>query len=248
MVKKVNHNFWESRGIKQYFNIYNELRTSVAHPFILENINKSKKIDILDYGCGEGDLSIQISQFPNTNVLGLDISKPVIHTASNKYKEVGNLKFQTVEDFETTKQKKFNLIILSLVLVTIKEKSEAIKILKYLKKLLKPNGILYLVDTHPCFRNETFTSSETTFNQQLYKNNYQSFLVTLNDFYNSKNSVTFEDCHKTLEEICSILFEGGFLISKIKELYDKVNKNTMDEFSIKNFNEDVPIFLYIEAK
>jgi ubiquinone/menaquinone biosynthesis C-methylase UbiE len=243
MAKEINNNFWQKKDSNKFFDIDGELRTTVAHPYIENKIPKKKNLVILDYGCGEGDLAIKLAKAGN-NVTAIDISSKSINEANKKYNNVDNLKFITVEDMDS--DKKFDIVMLSFVLVTIRTQKKAKELFSQLKNHLKSNGKLYFIDTHPCFRDKVFSTARTKFNYVDYSKNYTAFSVELKDCNDENKCIVFDDYHKSLTEVFFIFKETHFLIKTLDEIYDKVEDKMTDTAKFK-YNTDVPIYIFIEA-
>lgn len=95
--------------------------------------------DILDIGCASGKASKHFTEHGH-NVLGIDISKNMIHYAKEK---VPTAEFMVMDAEEIDISRRFDGIWASFVLAHIKpEKHHGI--LKNLLSILKPNGIIFL--------------------------------------------------------------------------------------------------------
>ena len=87
-----NRSMLESRNIICKSGFFTILIKKISEIISLQQIKNSKKINILDVGCGEGShLSQIIEKIANENIscqgVGIDISKDGIHIASREYKE-----------------------------------------------------------------------------------------------------------------------------------------------------------------
>jgi len=112
-----------------------------AFKTLVDQINL-EGLNVLDFGCGTGLLTEQISPLAN-KILALDLSKKMVSILNNKnLHNVTTFSEPLSEDFinkNTSLQNKFNLIVASSVFGFIPE-YESILIL--LKLLLAPDGIL----------------------------------------------------------------------------------------------------------
>jgi len=80
--------------------------------FIMDKMDLSKPNDILEIGCGLGDISYYIAKHTKGTVLGTDLCQPFIDEASKNYK-LANLQFDVL-DFnypEKLNGRKFDYII-----------------------------------------------------------------------------------------------------------------------------------------
>ena len=98
-------------------------------------LNPKKDEEILDLGCGTGDLAELIRQ-KGAIVTGIDNSKEMIEVAKHKYPLV-DFKVQSVTSFSFAK--KFDAVFSNAVLHWVLEKEKAVK---QIYNCLKPNGRL----------------------------------------------------------------------------------------------------------
>lgn len=94
--------------------------------------------NILDLGCGDGRITAQLAErVPDGNVVGIDASKNMIHSATTNYK-ARNLQFDLLDINEINFENEFDIIISNAALHWIKDHS---KLLSSVHKALKTNGI-----------------------------------------------------------------------------------------------------------
>ncbi len=100
--------------------------------------------DILDLGCGDGKVTVEISQLvDNGSVVGVDNSTQMIALAKNKYSinEHPNLSFQVMDASELTFESCFDLVFSNAVLHWVKNHKPVIE---GLYKSLKAGGKILL--------------------------------------------------------------------------------------------------------
>ncbi|AXG74413.1 class I SAM-dependent methyltransferase [Flavobacterium arcticum] len=122
---------------------YNE----IFLPIIINKINSYDNVaDILDFGCGTGELTFEISK-QNFNVTGIDISENSIDIAKAFFKR-SNLLFLNKSLSSLSYRSSFDLVVANMSLMDTKEiSSNIIQIFD----ALKPKGKLLVIITHPCF-------------------------------------------------------------------------------------------------
>ena len=170
-----NRSMLESRNIICKSGFFTPLIKKISEIITLQQIKGSKKINILDVGCGEGShLSQIIKKLSNENIsyegIGIDISKDGIHIASREYKEciwcVGDLTKNPFRDYS------FDIILDVLSPSNYAE----------FNRILKKNGLLikvapgshYLRELRDTFYHQT--EKETYSNERVinhFKKNYQ---------------------------------------------------------------------------
>ncbi len=142
-----------------------QVRTQRRVDYFLSLMNKSEGKEILEIGCGRGEVSNYIASKSKNQVLGTDICLPFINEAQSRF-SLPNLKFEVL-DFNNPNsigEKKFDYIIGNGILHHLYYNIDDTLI--NLKKLLNPGGKLiflepnllnpycYLIfNTLPLFRN-----------------------------------------------------------------------------------------------
>ena len=104
----------DDRGFNQGFKPSKTLtyRFDRRSCMIMDRMDLTKRNDILEIGCGLGDISYYIAKHSNSTVLGTDLCVPFIEQASETFK-LPNLSFDTL-DFnhpEKLEGRKFDYII-----------------------------------------------------------------------------------------------------------------------------------------
>lgn len=104
---------------------------------------------LLDFGCGTGSSSINLSRLlNNTKIIGIDNDETLIGLAKKKLGHYGytNLKFFESSRFLSNDPNKFDFILLSAVHEHLTKK-ERITLMPLLWKKLKSNGIIFINQT-----------------------------------------------------------------------------------------------------
>ncbi len=100
---------------------------------------------ILDIGCGNGRL-FSILKDKNINYLGIDNCQELIDIAKEKYKNFDKGKFAVEDLLEMSFDKEFDLIFIIAVLQHIPSEELRLRVLKKIKKALKPGGYLIMLN------------------------------------------------------------------------------------------------------
>jgi S-adenosylmethionine-diacylgycerolhomoserine-N-methlytransferase len=106
--------------------------------------NEKPKGNLLEIGCGTGYLLKKLSKLSDLELTGIDLSLDMLNKA--KEKNLDNVRFieSNMMDFDT--EEKFDIILLSYVF-TLDLRSVTNQLNK-IKRLLKPDGSLFIVDFH----------------------------------------------------------------------------------------------------
>ena len=104
----------DDRGFNQGFKPSKtlEIRNERRFNYILKKIELTTKSDVLEIGCGLGDLSFFLGQHSTSNILGTDLCQPFIAKASETFR-LPNLTFQQL-DFNSPDKldgRKFDYIV-----------------------------------------------------------------------------------------------------------------------------------------
>ena len=141
---------WTKNDIDEYYkncNIYDNIsfvKKNVYDNHYRQVLNKlkniSKRANIIDVGCGNGELLNLLKKSGYKNICGLDPSPSSIKYVSDKYNI--NCILGSVYDLDNNLYGKYDLVIFSGVLEHVLYPDECIK---NLKKLLRPDGVLFLI-------------------------------------------------------------------------------------------------------
>jgi len=117
-----------------------------THPIDVELLKKYISPDslIVDFGCGYGRIVKQLNEEGFTDVIGFDTSLELINRGRNN--DVTNIfHIESIRNLPIANDT-VNCIILFAVLTCIPSNSEQRNLITYLRKLLKPGGIIYISD------------------------------------------------------------------------------------------------------
>jgi len=99
---------------------------------------------IVDYGCGYGRTVEEFYQAGYRNMLGLDFSGEMI---ARGQKSFPCLNLQIVENVHTNlPDNSVDMVLLFALLTCIRENEEQQKLVKEIRRILKPNGWVYVID------------------------------------------------------------------------------------------------------
>lgn len=197
-------------------------------PLIKNYLKDREDLKILDFGCGTGELTYEISKM-GFETLGLDISAHSIVLA-NEYFKSDNLKFHCSTLDKLDFQEHFSLVIANMVLMDAKELNENLFLLN---QCLKADGSLLVMITHPCFwpiywdyyADPDFNYFHETKIVRTYKNK--------NRIFEGFETTHF---HRPIGFYLKAFINNHFEITDVKELRNKTDK------------EWYPRFIYFELK
>lgn len=115
-------------------------------PFQIEAFEKivKKSAFILDIGCGYGRTLEQLYQYGYHNLMGIDFSEKMIERGRKQYPNL-DLRVMSKKTIDLD-DNSCDTVILFAVLTCIIDDNEQLELIKEIKRVLKPNGIIYIND------------------------------------------------------------------------------------------------------
>lgn len=137
----------DDRGYNQGFKLVEStlVRMKRRADLILAEMDVTKQGDVLEIGCGTGEISNWLAQGSRYKILGTDLCEPFIQAAAHKYRR-DNLAFEVVDfnDPGQVRERKFDYIVGNGILHHLYPKlSES---LKTIRLLLKPGGKMIFME------------------------------------------------------------------------------------------------------
>lgn len=99
---------------------------------------------ILDIGCGYGRTLEELHKYGYHNLVGIDFSEKMIERGKNQYPYL-DLRVKSKKSIEFAGNN-CDAVILFAVLTCIIDDREQLELLKEIKRVLKPNGVIYIND------------------------------------------------------------------------------------------------------
>lgn len=125
---------------KVYYDLFMAQQNAASQ--LINKLKISNRSEILDIGCGDGQITAQLAKLVMEGlVIGIDISPEMISFAQKKYETCSNLIFQLLDARQMRFQKKFDLIFSSYSIQWIANKE---LLLKAIYSHLKSGGALAL--------------------------------------------------------------------------------------------------------
>jgi 2-polyprenyl-3-methyl-5-hydroxy-6-metoxy-1,4-benzoquinol methylase len=210
----------------------------ILKPCILKLIDSCNKDNVLDFGCGTGNLTKYLAESSN-KVVGIDLSKDSISIANRHFNNIENLSFinSSIEDYSSRNDRTyFSLVVANMVLMDV---TNLERVLKAIRSNLKCGGHFVFTITHPCFWPFYWNYIKEDWFE------YKKELFIESDFKISldKNNQKTTHLHRPLEKYINALCEEGFIIEKMEEPVP--NEDTLSLFPKK---AKYPRFLAFKTK
>lgn len=222
--------YWANRNDEQKW-----VHRNILFPEFLRWMKELYFSDVLDFGCGDGDLiNFLQERIESANFYGFDRSKALMQIAKKKYP---NLKF--IEDFW---ERKYDLICMNMVIQDIETPTE---VLLKLKRLLNCGGTIIISIPHPCFsldESKHITTKRKICNPSGKKFIYRyKFEETEKVFWSEKCVPTYL-YNRTLTTYSTLFKKTGFNIVGLSEPFPLPSSE--DSSNLFQVNIDIPKFLF----
>ena len=225
-----SNNYWKPEA-------YRKIQKNYQYKNGLHLISKLKKIislknkNILDIGCGLGNLTFKIYKNSNktSQIDGVDIDKNMINYAKNRYK-INNFKFynEDIIDFLNASVKKYDIIFSNAAIHWLNNISFS-QLINLIKKKLSPNGIIGL----------RFSLINNGKKAKDYLQNHLRIFLNNNSIKLAKSSLEYNKCFKEIRK-------GGFDIKFSREISYSPFKNTINNYHWLIYSQ--PIFKYLKSE
>jgi len=187
-------------------------KQQILDPIISKLVNGLEGSLILDYGCGEGQLTEKLA-LNSRKIIAYDISKDIIRKSKAKNKD-NNIIYLDSDEYSRVRdsfEKKIDIILCSLVLCTIESEDIFISVIEDLSYLLHDRGKLVIAVCNPLF----FNVKETEIQFRLFPSRakYNSIFT-----YEKKSKITNrirKEVHRPLRIYENSFNNFGLEIEKI---------------------------------
>jgi ubiquinone/menaquinone biosynthesis C-methylase UbiE len=206
---------WLAPDAERIYSAIEESRHFTVFPWLLNEAKRRKPGTILDYGSGNGDFLVRLRSIFSKKLWYYDSSR----SATRKFKK--SAVTHDIKIFDTSKAIPANsvdLIISIAVWMTIPTAAGCIRYLRDQERILKDDGRSLVIVTHPCFREEAFSSFTTEFSNETYLRDGVPFRVEL---FDAKRRLAFIDYHWSLTTMIDQARRSGLQVIAITEFPDR---------------------------
>jgi len=212
----------------------------------LSNIRKGESV--LDIACGQGFFAREFYK-AGANVTGIDISKELIEIAKKRSPFV--IKYYTTEakNIKPLANSSINKITIILALQNMEDVN---KVFRECDRILKHNGAMYLVLSHPSFRIPKQSSWGWDEGRKIQYRRIDSYLSESRDKIQMHPGIKASEFtwsfHRPLQYYFKMLCKNGFCVTRLEEWnsHKKSEKGPRSNAEDKARHE-IPLFMFIEA-
>ena len=228
MQNQLNNNYF------LYRNVSSENYRNYTPPKYLINLLTNKNLDILDIGCGFGQLLKSLKSLGYKNLYGVDVSNEAVDCC--KTNQLNVEKISDVIQWSKTSTKKFDIIIMMHILEHIEKSLIIPTLIKVREYLLKENGVLLV--TVP-------NAQSNTGCYWAYEDFTHTTIFTAGSIYFVLKSAGF----KKVEFLDPICLEGLSFYKKMRKIFFYklyiFNRNFWNKITSSSYHKPSPqIFSY----
>lgn len=189
------------------------LQTSIMS--YIPEANKLNKT-LLDVGCGHGVWS-EIARNLGYKYTGIDSSNDMIMQAKKNFPKQ-DFHIMSATDFADRLNKKYDVILIIMLLLCFDRKEQICKTLSEAKKSLKQGGRIIVGTSHPCFDPYILEGLVRDKVVDPLVPLYQGYFVSGIKYTIQKPSgYIFNNCHWSLSDYADCITENNLIIKKIDE-------------------------------
>lgn len=170
---------------------------------------------LLDYGGGDGLFALACAELPFEQITVFDPAPNMCAVARKNCGSAAHI--NVVQSSRGLPDGDFDAITLNAVWMCLSTETECMSVLRDVFRLLKSDGLIIALVTHPCFRDKRFSTYWTDFNMNDYLRDGAQFNVTISD---GKNEIQIVDTHWCLSTMSNQLKRAGFVITELFEIPD----------------------------
>jgi SAM-dependent methyltransferase len=196
-----------------------ESRHLVVFPWLIEAILELRPTSVLDYGAGDGKFLAELRQQFAGELWHYDPS-PALEAKAKQL--LGSADVRFCQDAKSLGSQSIDVVSSIAVWMTLPSHQACLQYLAEQHRLLRHEGRAFIVVTHPCFREESYSSFKTQFKNEDYLQDGVAFGV---EVFDRDKAVHFVDYHWNLSTMLKQSREVGFQLLVLTELPDATGGN-----------------------
>lgn len=191
-----------------------ESRRSLVFPLVISTIVDSAPESVFDFGGGDGEfLRLLRDQFQG-QLSYFDPDQSAAEIASRRLRE---LDVEIVGGTSELPVGRVDAVVSNAVWMTLKTDEDCVEYLRVINRALKPEGRGLISVTHPCFREERFSTFAAKFDLRDYLADGLPFTVSISD---GEHSIEICDYHWSLSAMLRQLKMAGLSLVGLNEISD----------------------------
>lgn len=213
----------------------------VAIPTLLQSLELNHTTHVLDVGCGSGVLAPYIAKL-SAHYTGIDISRQLIQKAKKYHHDKGQ--FRVLDARKMSKSLSHSIYDIAVFLLSIQDMNPLDNVMRNTARVLKSDGTLAILMTHPCFRIPRQSGWGYAKSKKLQYRRIDRYLTPLKiPMKQHKQGVTIS-FHRPLSAYINTLAAHGFMIDQLDEITTYQHGSNKAE---QRANDEFPLFMLIRA-
>lgn len=205
-------------AIAREFSAIRDARRDTVFPILKQMIRRLRPRALLDYGGGDGEFAVSISDLRISRVVVYDPSPNMTAIASENCAGVPTI--EICGSASDISKGSFDVVTLNAVWMTLRTARACRMVLNDIHRLLRRDGLLLASVTHPCFRDRRFSTYRTEFDMADYTKSGKQFTVHIED---QERTITIVDTHWSLAALVGQLYKAGFCVVDVAEPADRAD-------------------------
>jgi SAM-dependent methyltransferase len=196
-----------------------ESRHLVVFPWLVASIMRLAPHSVLDYGGRDGKfLAALREQFAGE----LWYYDPSAHLAANAERLLRGANVRFSPNPKSLADESMDVVVSVAVWMMLPNHQDCVDYLSEQRRLLRQGGTAFIVMTHPCFREEVYSSFKTAFRNDRYLETGTPFAV---EVFDREKGVDFVDYHWNLSAMLRQSNEAELRLAQLTELPDAASGN-----------------------
>ena len=243
--KKNSPNGWDS--VAQWYDGWvgkagSDHHQKLAIPAIIDLLQPTADMHILDVGCGTGVLAPSISA-SGANYTGIDISRKLIDIAKQHHGKHGTFQKGDARKLHTFIP--LESVDACAYLLSVQDMNPLDAVIASAARVLKTGGTIALLMTHPCFRIPRQSGWGYEKDKKLQYRRLDRYLSPLNIPMKQHKQGATISFHRPLQDYINTLGDYGLMVDKLDEITTYEDGKTRAE---KRANAEFPLFMAVRAR
>lgn len=212
----------------------------IATPKILEILGPIKNKKILDVGCGQGFLSVEINKHGGI-YSGIDISREMIKLAEKRFGRMGKFFCSDASLADGIKQIGLGQMDWAIFLLSISDMPNLLAVIRSVSMVLKKDGEILVFMLHPCFRIPRQSGWGIDEKRKLRYRRIDSYLMAKNiPMGNGETTVFF----RPLSYYINTFVKSGWKVLEMQEIANtQTTENQTNSRMDRISSMEIPMFL-----